>query len=291
MSELITWIEPDGTQHPFDGDGTVGIHYVIGRQGAKAPPYSEVEQQVFDVPGSWLRNIVVGPRDLALPIVIKGSSRADLWDRERDFGRWTDPRKGNGTLRIQGPDGTSRDLVCHKIDGDRGDESEDAAGVVSQKYVVVFHANDPYLHDTDFTLRSFTTAGPVNFFDSPFLPLKLSADGVLSDFTATNQGDIECWPRWDIYGPGDNPTLTNNTTGEAMALTISLAAGQVLSIDTAPFVKTVTREDASNQYSALSLASSLWDLQVGDNSISISMTGTTTDSRIQLRYKQAYNMV
>ncbi len=291
MSELVTWIDVDGIPHPFDGEAGSLIYPIWGRQGALAPAYSEVEQQVYGIPGSWLRNIVVAPRDVSLPVVVKGLSATDFRSRLRQLRYWTDPRRGNGILRVQGPDGNSRDLVCHKISGDTGDESSDNSGVAHIYETLVFHANDPYWYDTDYTLRSFSTSAAVPFFQTPFFPLHLSAAGILSDFTLSNMGDVECWPVWQLYGPGVNPAMTNNTTGATLDLTISLGSGDVLTIDTAEFVKTVTLQDGSNQYNALSLASWLWPLVVGDNSISISMSGTDSTSRVVVKYKQRYNML
>jgi phage-related protein len=102
---------------------------------------------------------------------------------------------------------------------------------------------------------------------------------------------VEAWPLWTIVGPAVNPTLTNNTTGKSIALTISLTVGQSLTIDTRPGFKTITRENGSNQFSAASPASSLWSLARGLNTITLSVTGSSGASQLQLQYKQRYEGV
>lgn len=70
-----------------------------------------------------------------------------------------------------------------------------------------------------------------------------------------------------------NPTITNQTTGEVLSLTIALAAGDTLVIDSR--AKTILK-NGSNAYSALDFPESdWWDLVAGDNPIAATGKGTT----------------
>jgi len=101
-------------------------------------------------------------------------------------------------------------------------------------------------------------------------------------------GDVECWPKWIITGPGTNPILTNVTTGEILTLTITLTGGQILTIDTNPSSLSITREDASVHWDAVSSSSTLWSLAAGHNDITLVMSGTTSASQLQLLYRQRW---
>jgi phage-related protein len=128
----------------------------------------------------------------------------------------------------------------------------------------------------------------VTFLSSPFLGPHISSSGIASSFSVFNSGDVEAWPIWTITGPGNTITLTNTTTGKALVLSITLTGGQVLTIDTRPGHKTVTREDGSNQFATVSSTSSLWELVTGNNAVTLAISETTTASGLQLQYKQRY---
>jgi hypothetical protein len=102
------------------------------------------------------------------------------------------------------------------------------------------------------------------------------------------QGDVETWPEWIITGPGENIVLRNMSTDEVTSLEVSLDVGETITIDTKPFHKTVTKNDGTNLFYTLTDESSLWALQEGSNSIQIEMANATTDSNIQLTYRNRY---
>lgn len=55
--------------------------------------------------------------------------------------------------------------------------------------------------------------------------------GSSGDRTIVNDGDAAVWPILRIDGPVDNPSIRNDTTGDALELDISLAEGDWLHID------------------------------------------------------------
>ncbi len=287
--ETLTWIAVDGVQTPLDG--SAGYLALVGRQGFYAPPISLIANQIPLQPGVREKYVQTLPNIVRVPMLIQPTTEAVLAANRRALKWAMNPRRGVGTLRSQAADGVTRDLFCRLIAGFEGNESEQLRGPGWAEIDGEFQASDPYWYDAVAKTQVFTAGAPTLFFTNPFLPLNLSSSGILSGFTISNDGDVECWPVWTITGPGSAITLANATTGESLTSSIGLSAGQVLTIDTRPGVKTVTREDGSNQFATISATSSLWALAVGPNNISLSMSGSTTASSLQLSYKQRYEGV
>lgn len=288
-SETLTWIAVDGAQTVLDGSGAYLA--LTGRQGFYAAPINLIADQIPLQPGAREKYVQTLPNPVKVPILIKPTTEAALAANRRALKWAMNPRRGVGTLRSVAADGMTRDLLCRCIAGFEGDESTANRGPGWAEVDLVFQASDPYWYDAVATIQAFTSGAPAVFFTNPFLPLNLSSSGILSSFTIANNGDVECWPVWTITGPGSAVVLSNTTTGETLSSAITLAAGQVLTIDTRPGSKTVTREDGSNQFSTITATSSLWALQPGANSITLSLSGATSASVLQLSYKQRYEGV
>lgn len=287
MAETVTWIDPGGASYPWDGS-TGNYLAIVGRTGAFAPTTQIIEQEVPLQPGARLRLVKTTSRPVRIPLLVKAPDEATFASVRRTLRYALNPNRGAGTLQIAAADGMTRQLTCYCESGYEGDESDGNRGPGHAWFPLQFRALDPYWYDANSTTQTFSPGGGSPMLHNPFLPIVLSASGISNSFTISNSGDVQCWPIWTITGPGVNPTLTNNTTGKSMALTVTLTGGQTITIDTRTGYKTVKREDGSLHYSYLSFTSSLWPLMVGVNAIALSMTGTTSASSLQLQYKQAY---
>lgn len=292
MAETLTWIDAGGTSWPLDGSS-----YYLGiwdssnaRKGGFAPPTSLITQDIPLQPGSSLLYVKTLVRPLILALGIRASSEAIFAQARRNLSQAMNPQRGPGTLSMLAADGTHRDLTCYMESGFEGDESDQYRGpgwcILP---ALTFKALDPYWYDHSATLLNFSPAGGVSFFHTPFIPVHLSPTGISSSFTVTNNGSIECWPVWTIHGAGTNPTLTNNTTGDAITLTITLGTSDSLVIDTRPGVKTVILNGSTNKYSTLAFDSSLFSFATGVNNIALSMTGTDSNSLLTLSYQQRWD--
>lgn len=286
MPETLTWIDPGGAAFPFDGSANYTALW--GRQGAFAPPVSVIGQETPLQPGERVRFVKTTARAVRVPLLVRAQDEATLASVRRALRYALNPNRGAGTLQMLAADGVTRQLTAYCDGGYEGDETETNRGPGYLVLPLAFKALDPYWYDLNATVLAFSPAGAVAFFQTPMLPVHLSPSGISSSFTVQNTGDVPCWPVWTITGPGTNPTLTNNTTGKSIVMTVTLTGGQTITIDTRPGAKTVTREDGSLHYAYLSFTSSLWPLIVGANNIALSMTGTTSASGLQLSYKQAY---
>ena len=288
MSETLAWIDASGVQYDLSDITRYYVEGPLPPTGQYGLPLQIVGYQVPLMAGQVEQYIQVNPNDIRFPLSIFANSPTAMDSNIRLLSEAMRPSRGLGILQHTANDGAVRQLYCRETSRLR-DVSTRSPGRV--QVGLIFSAADPYWYDSNWTVLTFTPAGAINFFQVPFFPIHLSAGGLSSAFTVQNNGQAETWPIWTITGPGTNPTLTNNTTGDVLQLNITLTGTQTLTIDTRPNNVQVVREDGSNQWSAIQDTSQLWSLAVGANNVSLSMTGTSTTSQLQLQYKQRYEGV
>jgi hypothetical protein len=111
--------------------------------------------------------------------------------------------------------------------------------------------------------------------------------------TVRNNGSIRTQPVVTIFGPSTGTmntiVLQNQATGESFvfATAYAIGSGQYIVVDFAN--KTVTRESGTNIYDQVQYASSSWwQIEPGDNPISFTASGTTTNANAVLRWQDAW---
>jgi hypothetical protein len=285
MADKLYWIDANGTEQLL----SMGENYKVlsGMNGRFMPPISVVEEEVPFQAGSRKRSVKVNARDVDIPLHISAESEIELRQIIRRMLRMINPLKNEGKLKSIAADGSQRELTCQYIAGMEGAEDKDSKGFWWQKVVLVFRAFDPFWYDSNTIVQTFRiNESPGMFF--PIFPLRLSSSTVFADISITNSGDVETAPEWIIFGPCENIVISNMTTGEKLNLQVSLDVGETITIDTRPYKKTITKNDGTNLFYTMTDESSLWALQEGDNSIQLEMSNATTESSIQLSYKNRY---
>lgn len=284
LYDAIAWVPASGATIALDDWTRTGLK--VGRVGFFAPAYSFLSNTVPEQPGQQLQRVVVGVREVDLPLLIQGTSITDLRTRLRAVVRAFDPTRGDGILRVTTVDGMGRDLTCRYVSGLEIAETADLSGPTWLEATVVLRAFDPYWYANTPIVSTYTQGSSVLFF--PILPLRIGNTSNFGNPTVTNPGDVSAWPIWTVTGPGSNVLIQNVTTGETLSSYLTLIAGQVLTIDTRPGIKSVTREDGSNQFATLSSTSTLWEIGTGNVAINLTMTGASGASSVVLSYTPRY---
>lgn len=281
MTDTLEWFDPDGSSTIFDIDGD-------GVTGRLAPPNERVE----DTPpgaGARLRSVRHTAREVALVQWVSGADEASTRAALRALVASLDPLRGDGVLRSTTSIGEQRELTCRYVSGfESQPERLDEGGLLYQRAVLVFRAaEEPYWVDAADTAMSFelgdSTVG--SFFPVP--PLRLASSELFAQATVDNGGDVEAWPVWTLSGPGSGLAINNLTTGKSLALSTSVTADETITVDTRPGRKTVTLGDGTNLFPDLT-SRQLWPLDRGPNSIEVQLSGATSDSVLQLSYRQRY---
>lgn len=139
------------------------------------------------------------------------------------------------------------------------------------------------------TDQAIITAGSVLGFASPLAsPLGSAPNSGPNVITVTNRGDAPAWPVLTVYGPITNPVLTNATTGKAIRLTATLAAGEYITVDTNPRRRSIYRGTV-NAYSAYNFAASAWwALLGGDNVVTLTASASSPGAYLVVQWRDAW---
>lgn len=298
--ERVAFIDPDGAEYVLTSreDHTT----LEGISGRGMPPIRLSDEVVPLQPGSRLRDVQHGARDVAVPIVFTSESLTEVRAILRGVMRTFDPTRGNGRLVVTTPDGVERYLTCRYQGGFEIVEGPPARGIspaqAAQSGLLVFRGFDPYWYGTTpFTARYTTGAQTGSFFSIPnpstgsFVTLTSSEVFVTVTITLDTDLDAWSWPVWTITGPGGGLVLRNATTGYVMDFTASggftLGAGESATLDLRPGAKTLTKNDGTNLYPYLTNASVLWPLGPSQV-VQVEMTGADDDTAVDLWVEPAF---
>jgi len=147
-------------------------------------------------------------------------------------------------------------------------------------------ASDPSIYAFTESTESDTlpsTEGGREFNETPDITFGAVSTGGL--FDCTNDGTFETWPVIKLTGPVASPGVTNVTTGGELELSLTVADGDYVLLDTS--ARTVLLNGTASRYSSLTAASTWWALSPGDNEIRYEAS-TTTTSTITLTWRSAW---
>lgn len=284
-SRLFTWIDAAGNEHDLSSGPYISVKWAS--DGLFMPAYRLVEDDLPFGVGTRLRTVRVDGRDMILPIRMITDDLASLHSLTRSLYGWFDPTRGDGLLKVTAPDASVRQIVARYAGGLEMEESPSTLGRGWRTAVLRFRAPYPYWEDTADTEVSYSSGVGVSTF-FPFFPLVLLPSQVFGTASIGNTGDVEAWPVWMFTGPGSEPSASNLTTGETFTSSITLGAGETLTVDTRPGHKSVVDSSGNNQFRTLSASSGLWSLPAGTSTVSLGMGSTTGASSITLAYRRRW---
>lgn len=281
---LLEWVAADGTVRALS-DLSDDVELEEGVSGRYAPPVEFSTEQVPFEAGSRVRQVRIGDREVAVPVLVACDSPEDLVVRLRDLTVHMAPTRGRGSLR----DATSgRQLPCYYAGGLEVVEGFNSATIGWARAVVVFRAFDPFWEDDADTVRVFSLGDDLDPL-IPYPPYTLVSDTVGATPTVDNDGDVDAWPVWTVVGPADQVALENVTTGATLTVDRPLTAAEWLRIDTRPGVKTIVDQDGVNRFGDRVAGSQLWPLVEGPQDLQILLGGVEAGlSRVELSYRRRW---
>lgn len=106
---------------------------------------------------------------------------------------------------------------------------------------------------------------------------------------ANTLGRSTAWPTVRVHGPCTNPTITNATTGQKIALECTLNAGEFLELDTRPGRRSVLLNGTANRYSAVDFPNtSWWGLVPGQNEIRLGLASFGAGCRMDVEWRDTW---
>lgn len=214
---------------------------------------------------------------------IVGDTFSDLATQREDFleilGKILED--GSKTFKINKANSVNLqiDVKTLKVTGDLSAQIPLASNVL-----IELEAEYPYLQDQ--TLQSTD----INIFSGggmsiPMgIPMSMGVGGT-NEVTLTNNGNAISYPIFYFYGPLENPSLTNLTTGKTFGLTYSLTdSSQSIIVDS--FNRTVVHSSGANLRSIAS--GDFWTLARGANTVHLSAASYNTQGKCTVKFRDHY---
>lgn len=169
-----------------------------------------------------------------------------------------------------------------------GKPSFAASGPTMSVFSIPLIATDPLRYDVDeqdvLLGLPLTSTG----FTYPYTYPVTYGVGAVGDMTLTNEGDADSWPVLHIQGPVTNPIVRNNTTGDQLNLTITLAAADYLDIDCRPTVHTVVLNGSASRRSSVQAGSRFPAVSPGDSVWQFRAASFQSAAQLTVSFRSAY---
>jgi hypothetical protein len=257
-----------------------------GAKGLDMPTYAFTQDESPGIDGYEIRQVRAQGKEIILPIAFwADDSRAAYLTRRRTLIRSLNPKRGPGTLTVTQADGSARTIGARYSTGLEGDESLDTAGARWCMSALTFACPSPFWLGAEVTTE-WRAAVSGTFF--PLLPLTVGNSQVLGAVTVDNDGDDDAYPVWTITGPATSVSLTNTTTGQTLLLTHTITIGDTIVIDTRERQQTALLNGVTNLWGDLSDASTMWPLETGINDLTLTVAGSTSNTRVRMTYQPRY---
>ena len=272
MSDQVYWVDPDGGTLCLSDDNPYRIR--MGVDGRFMPQFAYTAESIYSIQGSVRRGTTLKDRTLTLPMLVFGEDQDDVRANIRSLMDATNPLRGMGRVQCVTNDDKTFILDSY-LDGMPMPENPDSIGVSNgmtfRLFVATFVSHavvwwNPIEHDVQIDYSTLD------------LPLALN-----------NEGDLEAWPIWTISGPMTSVQIGNYTTGDYMAATLTLTAGQRVYIDSRESLRTVLQDHVTDVESSFSTDSDcFFPLVRGKNDIGIDFAGNSTATSLRVRWVDRY---
>ncbi len=283
------WIDPTGREWFLTGD-RLGWATLDAVSGLGATPIM-MNTDAAPRGGTVVRHIQPAARTITWPLTIWGNSHGEFLDRFRELARaFTRTRRdGPGLLVITRPDGTERQIKAYYQEGFG---APPGTGHLWTDVVLSLYCPNAFWEGRE-ELSEFREYAVTSSYLTAY-PTVTSGQ-LLGATTIVNPGDVEAWPRWEITGPLETITVTNETTGESFTVNpdnAGLAHGDLLedetvTIHTDPAM--VLGPDGSTWTAALNWpGANLFALEPGKTDLTFDVDGSGPGTRIAVSYRPRY---
>lgn len=297
--EVTDYIGADGVLYPLHVPAAIG-RWVISSSGWGAPPVDFVTQRGPYQHGETVVDFFLRPRVIQLLIRQQfcdrdgyWSGRAALLDGIRPNRQIPPTGTAPGTLRRQLSDGSYRSIDCYLQEGPRFEPRQLGQwDSFAFQEVLRFVAYNPVIYDPGGHTEVFAIdeelVFPITF------PIVFGSLNAVADITYP--GTWLEYPTITITGPISSPGITNETTGETIALDYDVASGEVVTITLAYGTKTVVNGAGTNLIGSVTPESDLGtfhlapapEAPLGVNTIRVTGTGVSAFTAVTVSWFDRY---
>lgn len=283
-----TWIAPDGREFELTRP-ELGWKLLRGVTGLGAMPVTLVTDKLARG-GVRVRSVRREAREIDLPVRIWGRDHTQFLDRKHRLidGFTQTDELGPGTLVVQRPDGSKRQIRAYYLEG--LDDTED--GWIAENAVVTLLAEQPWWLGTDEVADEVIQRDAGGSYLDGY-PNVSSSRSTLGGIEIHNPGELTSYPTWTFTGPASLITVTHEGTGQSFTLDPDfdgggdLLAGQTIIVQTDP---AAIYGPAGQAYTgALDWpGASLFGLLRGVNRVSVTFSGAANGSGVAWRFQPRY---
>lgn len=278
MSDTVTLIGDDESSHIIAcPTGPLELGPSPGLWGL--PPTSFGSTRVANIPGERLDDTHTEPRDMPVPLQIRGDDHDDLVTQLGTLQGILRPGHPIRLVFARGG-GTTREIVCYCVQGAEAIEITDHEESVAVAPLIL-RAYDPWWRDFGVDEATYGET-----FDNG-----LEADE--NPFSVVCASDIdETWPEITIDGPIENVHFAHRDLGRVLRVTHVLPAGQQIRIVTDPARRDVWL-NGEQDWTVLDPAEmDFFPLIPGTNALmarGIDASGAATPGSFELRWSPRYS--
>lgn len=164
----------------------------------------------------------------------------------------------------------------------------DTIGSRDLQTVITIQFGDPYWTSTTVQTRRLKPTVTTAEFLTDLSALIVSDSSTLGDVILENPGTAPAYPVWTVEGPCTK-FIAVSPTGQTLSWTGTLAVDESVVLDTQ--FGTVIDDSGVNRYADLDAAPRFWAIPPGTIHASLSLLGTTVDSKVICNWRARKYMV
>ena len=285
MTYTITYTTGGATFNLNGYDAVSGITYNYqGDQGFGLAPMHRITQRGPMQHGDSDVDFRLDPRIMQLPVVAITTSIDDYYTARGRLLSVFSPSNVVGTLTVT--TSTWSRSIDVKVLGGMAFDTDPQVGY-TLRAVIQLRADDPTWYDANpLTINGSSgiagtpTAYPVIY------PRTYGTANINATTTYSYDGTWLSYPVITATGPITGLVITNNTTGQVITTTGSIAAGRTYTYDLRYGKKTVYDDLGNNQIATVASSSNLatWAIVTGTNSISITASSSSSPAAVIITY-------
>jgi hypothetical protein len=289
MSYDITY-SINGTVFDLNGyDSVSGLTFNYqGDQGFGMAPMHRITQRGPMQQGDSDVDFRLDPRILQLPLFVNATSIDDYYTARGRLLSIFSP--SNVTGRITVTTASFVRTIDVKVLGGMSFDTDAKAGY-ALRAVIQLRADDPTWYDaTPHTIAgSSGIAGTATAYPVIY-PRTYGTANINATTTFSYDGTWLAYPVITALGPITGLVITNNTTGQVISTSGSIAAGRTFTYDLRYGKKTVYDDLGVNQIATVGASSNLatWAIVTGTNSISIAASASAAPAEVDITYNTRF---
>lgn len=286
----LSLISPDGAELPLASDPWApGAYRVMDGTAGLGLPVSSPAFTESAGDGRRLGNVRTSGRLITLALGIFLDDRAAVeaaLDKLSDHLAYVDG-KPLPRLRARYRDGSAREIEFVHTGG--GTEGLTALGDDISRPILTLDCPDAYWTAVDYSefVVAQTNDG-VTFLET--LPrVYLQPSDAFGEVKVTNPGKVPSWVDWELRGPLTRVEAAMGS--DKWAFEAPLLAGEVVYVRKTPAGIEVVDTTGASRYTAIADVPRFFQLPPGNSTLTVTVTGTTLESRVIGRYRPRFRQV